>query len=224
MIRSIAAVGSSALTANNHAGAAGGTRPIVVTTRTRRVSVVYSGSKKKGTMMGGRRSLTSGRRRLACSASSSDDMNSTAGSRYAPLTPDGVLPPPIYSNEPGTWAYDTVSRRLRENILSRVFSDNENLLGDHNPEADAALKALDAELSNAGTSVLREIADDGGPDVDSWRELTAPWVGRTWLDTPWLTSEFYFYRRILEVIWSVHRHSSPPAPRLLYEAPSLTHC
>ena len=214
MIRSIAAVESSALTANNHAGAAGGTRPIVVTTtRTRRVSVVYSGSKKKGTTMRGRRSLSSGRRRLACSASSSDDMKSTVGSRYAPLTPDGVLPPPIYSNEPGTWAYDTVSRRLRENILSRVFSDNENLLGDHNPEADAALKALDAELSDAGTSVLREITDDGGPDVDSWRELTAPWVGRTWLDTPWLTSEFYFYRRILEVSgerpFAIVDHSSP---------------
>jgi hypothetical protein len=77
--------------------------------------------------------------------------NSTLGAPFAPLTPDGILPPAIFSNEPGTWAHDTVSRRLRENILSRVFSDNTNLLGGWNPEADAALKTA-GRMSTAGGS------------------------------------------------------------------------
>ena len=126
--------------------------------------------------------------------------DSTLGAPHAPLTPDGVLPPAILSNVPGTWAHDTVSRRLRDTILSRVFADNAHLLGRENPDADAALKALDAELADAAASTLRHITPDGGPDLDAWRAVIEPWVGCTWLDTPWLVSEFYFYRRILEAL------------------------
>jgi hypothetical protein len=38
--------------------------------------------------------------------------------------------------------------------------------------------------------------DDGGPDVDTWKTIMAEYVeaGANWLDTPWLTAEFYFYR------------------------------
>ena len=38
--------------------------------------------------------------------------------------------------------------------------------------------------------------DDGGPDVDTWKTIMAEYVeaGSNWLDTPWLTAEFYFYR------------------------------
>ena len=127
-------------------------------------------------------------------------MDSTSGARYAPLTPDGILPPAILSNEPGTWAHDTVSRRLRENILSRVFSDNAAMLA-KDPAAEAALRALDTELSDAANATIRAIRPDGGPDVHAWNEtLAAPWIGTSWLDTPWLASEFYFYRRILEAL------------------------
>ena len=127
-------------------------------------------------------------------------MDSTSGARYAPLTPDGILPPAILSNEPGTWAHDTVSRRLRENILSRVFSDNAAMLA-RDPAAEAALRALDAELSDAANATIRAIHPDGGPDVRAWNDtLAAPWIGTSWLDTPWLASEFYFYRRILEAL------------------------
>ena len=109
-------------------------------------------------------------------------------------------PPAILSNEPGTWAHDTVSRRLRENILSRVFSDNAAMLA-KDPAAEAALRALDAELSDAANATIRAIRPDGGPDVHAWNEtLAAPWIGTSWLDTFWLASEFYFYRRILEAL------------------------
>jgi len=71
--------------------------------------------------------------------------------------------------EPGSWAHDTVSRRLRENILSRVFADNPHLLPPGS-RAEAALKALDAELATAATSTLRAIAPDGGM---AWQMLLA---------------------------------------------------
>ena len=64
-----------------------------------------------------------------------------------------------------------------------------------------ALAALDAELADAANVALRPIEDDGGPDVRYWNEsLVDAWIGETWLDAPWLVSEFYFYRRVLEAI------------------------
>jgi len=128
------------------------------------------------------------------------DADSTLGAAYAPLAPDGRLPPAILSNVPGTWAYDTVSRRLRETILSRIVADNADTLA-ADPRAAAAFAALDAELADAANATLRPIERDGGPDVRYWNEsLVSAWIGKSWLDTPWLVSEFYFYRRVLEAI------------------------
>jgi len=84
--------------------------------------------------------------------------------------------------------------------LSRVATDNADTL-DADPRAAAAFAALDAELADAANVALRPIEDDGGPDVRYWNEsLVDAWIGETWLDTPWLVSEFYFYRRILEAL------------------------
>ena len=84
--------------------------------------------------------------------------------------------------------------------MSRVATDNADTL-DADPRAAAAFAALDAELADAANVALRPIEDDGGPDVRYWNEsLVDAWIGETWLDTPWLVSEFYFYRRILEAL------------------------
>lgn len=45
---------------------------------------------------------------------------------------------------------------------------------------------------------LRPIAEDGGPEVDEWNKIMEPYLGVSWLDTPWLYSEFYAYRRVVE--------------------------
>ena len=99
---------------------------------------------------------------------SAADMDSTLDAPHAPLTPDGRLPPAILSNAPGTWAYDTVSRRLRESILSRVTTDNADTL-DADPRAAAAFAALDAELADAANVAHRPIEDDGG----HWAEASS---------------------------------------------------
>ena len=47
---------------------------------------------------------------------------------------------------------------------------------------------------------LRDIEDDGGPDVQHWNDILRriPESQRNWFDTPWLIGEFYFYRRVIE--------------------------
>eukprot|EP00238_Polyblepharides_amylifera_P000280 CAMPEP_0196574172 /NCGR_PEP_ID=MMETSP1081-20130531/3944_1 /TAXON_ID=36882 /ORGANISM="Pyramimonas amylifera, Strain CCMP720" /LENGTH=447 /DNA_ID=CAMNT_0041892117 /DNA_START=238 /DNA_END=1581 /DNA_ORIENTATION=- len=124
---------------------------------------------------------------------------SKIGSIYvAPHPITKHVPPQLVSVEQGTWAYDTMSRRIREDILSRVFSENELSL-----KHLTALQALDLELQSAATEKLRYIK--GGsrcPDIETWTDLLAEHVqaGRTWLQAPWLTAEFYFYRRIMEAV------------------------
>lgn len=45
---------------------------------------------------------------------------------------------------------------------------------------------------------LTPIAEGGGPDVAEWNKIMEPYLGESWLDTPWLYSEFYAYRRVVE--------------------------
>ncbi|CAM9983768.1 unnamed protein product, partial [Laminaria digitata] len=113
------------------------------------------------------------------------------------VLPRARLPEIIVSNVPGSWAYDTMSRRLRENILMRIYEDMDM----DAPEMASAKEMLDAlveELKSAGTSKLTPIAEGGGPDVAEWNKIMEPYLGVSWLDTPWLYSEFYAYRRVVE--------------------------
>ena len=99
-----------------------------------------------------------------------------------------------------------MSRRLREDILARVFRDNADVLAS-GTNAEANLRALDAELAAAATSVITRVPPDGGPDLDTWTQLCEPHLGKTWLEAPWLFAEFYFYRRILAAIGYFDRAS-----------------
>ena len=124
--------------------------------------------------------------------------------RMAALTatrlPRAPVPGPLLSNEPGTWAYDTMSRRVREEILGRLFEENkEELDGEAMKDAKAALEELYAELSEPATSQLRPIGG-AGADVEEWNRILAPFVGMNWLDAPWCVTEFYLYRRIMEAL------------------------
>lgn len=105
--------------------------------------------------------------------------------------PSAPLPPELLSDTPGTWAYDTMSRRVRTDILARVFREN-----DFHPDVVARLQALDDELANAATTPLSPLISDGGPDVTLWNEYILTDVlrsKRTWLSAPWVTAEFYLY-------------------------------
>jgi hypothetical protein len=115
-----------------------------------------------------------------------------------PTAPRLPVPPPLRSDVPGTWAHDTMSGRIRTDILARVFREN-----DFPPATLARLRALDAELADAGRVVLTPIADDGGRDVAHWNAVIladALTAGATWLSAPWALAEFYFYRRLMTAV------------------------
>ncbi|GAB0488888.1 hypothetical protein MMPV_000101 [Pyropia vietnamensis] len=129
---------------------------------------------------------------------------------YRPLAP---LPPRIRSLTPGTWAHSTMSHRLRTDILSRVYREN-----DLSPSALAGLRALDNELAAAATTPLSPLpADDGGADVGVWAAILAPHLaaGETWLSAPWVVAEFYAYRKLLGALgWFREVASGAPDARL----------
>ena len=113
------------------------------------------------------------------------------------------LPPAIKSNVKGTWAFDTMSRRIHADILPRIISDNSELLAQPDAPSFAEtfmqLNDLKSSLECGKTGYLRPICD-GGPDSEIWSDIlsTIPEEERNWIDAPWVISEFYFYRRIME--------------------------
>lgn len=121
--------------------------------------------------------------------------------------PRKPIPPVLRSNKPGTWAYDTMSRRIRTDILARVFAEN-----DYPPEVVDQLRGLEMELSKPESTPLSPLKEDGGPDISLWNNeilensLT---TGETWLSAPWAVAEFYFYRRIMTAVGYFHNFSDP---------------
>lgn len=100
----------------------------------------------------------------------------------------GSLPPVIRTSEPGSFARYTLEERvpgiLRETIALNHYPD----------EIQGALDELYAELTGGMTRELREDALDRA----FWNLVSAPHIGRSWLDVPWYWAEAYFYRRVLE--------------------------
>lgn len=107
-------------------------------------------------------------------------------SRTQPTLP---VPPLLRGGEIGTFAHDTVVRRLPA-IARRVLA--ENALA---PEQAAAVAALAEEIPHGP---VRHLSDEGAPDAAAWAAYIAPYAGQSWLDVPWFFAETYFYRRVLE--------------------------
>jgi hypothetical protein len=153
---------------------------------------------------------------IKMSSSSTDQQNAETntlfGSSHKPKLP---LPEPILSLTPGTWAYDTMTRRIDEEILQRTYEDNESLYTTDDAFAAAFEKfqALRKDLQNAANTPLRHLEPlpshlQEDPirkrEDDEWREILSPYVDvdppKTWLSTPWLVAEFYLYRRVIETL------------------------
>ena len=103
-----------------------------------------------------------------------------------------------------SWAYDTVTRRWPD-IVARIQEEN-----DLNAETVRALRASADEIPE---TPIRDIEDDGAPDVLDWKEYVRPYVGMRWLEPPWFFMEHYFYRRIMGAIgYFRNRNGSGPDP------------
>lgn len=55
------------------------------------------------------------------------------------------------------------------------------------------------ELLAIATTPVRLVAT-GSPDEAAWAAILQPYIGRPWLEVPWLESEFYYYRRVIEAV------------------------
>lgn len=101
------------------------------------------------------------------------------------------MPEVIRSNVSGTWAYDTMSRRIIQDILDKV------VLTDNDCSQWPGVKALRDELLQ--DSILRPLEDDAAAtDVAEWNQLLALHANQSWLSAPWMVAEFYLYRRLAE--------------------------
>lgn len=117
------------------------------------------------------------------------------------------IPDPICSNVPGTWAYDTMSRRVDEEILQRTYEDNKEIW--ETKEFAGILQRfqdLRNELQSASTTKLalppappKGCSDIRQTEWDEWKQILDPFVSKedTWLEAPWMVTEFYVYRRLL---------------------------
>ena len=129
----------------------------------------------------------------------STKMSSTKLKGRLPAT----LPPPMRSNVEGSWAYDTMSRRVITDILRRIVDDNaDELTRPTSPlrsECLLQLNDLKSSLECGKTGYLRGLSDKG-PDLAAWDKILSTLSDdeRNWLDAPWVISEFYLYRRVAE--------------------------
>jgi uncharacterized protein with ATP-grasp and redox domains len=115
-------------------------------------------------------------------------MTKNPTSQEKKVCPGLPLPPPITSEEPGTWAYDTTSKRIVD-IARRTLS--ENLFSE---EIRSRVEALIAAIPQEPIRLL----DQTAPDAGDWEAYTHPYLSQNWLTPPWFFSETYFYRRLIE--------------------------
>jgi len=101
-----------------------------------------------------------------------------------------TLPPLLATGDPHSFARFTLAERdpriLQDMEAAPYFS----------PDLKRAFQKFRAEIANGAIQPLREDA----PDADFWRQISKPYIGRSWLDVPWFWAETFFYRRILESV------------------------
>lgn len=101
-----------------------------------------------------------------------------------------TLPPLLATGDAGSFAEFTL--KVRD---PRIVQDLEEAPY-FSPDLKRKFKKLREELAVGAIMPLRQDA----PDADFWRDISKPYIGRSWLDVPWYWAETYFYRRILEII------------------------
>jgi uncharacterized protein with ATP-grasp and redox domains len=104
--------------------------------------------------------------------------------------PDGDLPSPLMTSEPGSFAQQTIVQR-KPQIIGQVIAEN-----DYTADIVEALECLKDEIASRPARPLGEDV----PDVAAWNRALAAYQGKTWLELPWYLAETYFYRRLLEAI------------------------
>ena len=149
----------------------------------------------------------------SASSSAAASTTTTASSSNNPK-PNLPIPDPICSSEPGSWAYDTMSRRVNEEILQRTYEDiREDLEQPSFATIRQKFEALRDDLQHAATRRLTYLdplpadsSKERQKEWNEWNRILDPFVDDkegdpdTWLSAPWMVTEFYVYRRLIQAI------------------------
>ncbi|MFB8118406.1 damage-control phosphatase ARMT1 family protein [Streptomyces sp. NPDC055962] len=103
---------------------------------------------------------------------------------------DSGLPPVITCREQGSFARGVMAER-HPALIAQVR--------DAFPYGPGQHRALDALLDEVLHGVVEPLGP-GSPDRALWLEWGEEYVGRPWFDAPFLWSESYFYRRLLDAV------------------------
>ncbi|WP_190017286.1 damage-control phosphatase ARMT1 family protein [Streptomyces lucensis] len=105
--------------------------------------------------------------------------------------PDTPPAPVIRGDEPGSFPHSVLAER-HPAIIRQVR--------DAFPYGPGQHRALDELLASCTEGTIGSLPADA-PDRDRWLAWgLADHTGRSWYDVPWLWSESYFYRRLLEAV------------------------
>ncbi|MFF3204389.1 damage-control phosphatase ARMT1 family protein [Streptomyces sp. NPDC002962] len=104
---------------------------------------------------------------------------------------DTPAPPVILGDEPGSFPHGVLAER-HPAIIQQVREAF--------PYGPGIHRRLDALLDNCTKGVIEPLSS-GAPDRDRWRNWGLDtYAGRSWFDVPWLWSESYFYRQLLDAV------------------------
>ncbi|MFJ6926296.1 damage-control phosphatase ARMT1 family protein [Streptomyces nigra] len=108
-----------------------------------------------------------------------------------PERSDAPLPPVLLADEPGSFPHGVLAER-HPAIIRQVR--------DASPYGPEQRRALDTLLANCLDGVIEPLPADAH-DRDRWAAWgAADHIGRSWFDVPWLWSESFFYRRLLDAV------------------------
>jgi hypothetical protein len=109
-----------------------------------------------------------------------------------------------------------MSRRIDDEILQRVYDDNVEFFPVNIDILDAFQKLRD-ELRNASSiklTMLPELSSQNNVSHERreewkiWQNILQPCItsGETWLSAPWMITEFYVYRKLMECLgyWTIN--------------------
>ncbi|MGW1540810.1 damage-control phosphatase ARMT1 family protein [Streptomyces sp. NPDC002309] len=105
--------------------------------------------------------------------------------------PDTAPAPVLLGNETGSFPHSVLAER-HPAIIRQVR--------DSLPYGPERRRALDTLLTDCTDGVIEPLPADA-PDGDLWSGWgLGAYAGRSWFDVPWLWSESYFYRALLEAV------------------------
>jgi Damage-control phosphatase ARMT1-like domain len=110
------------------------------------------------------------------------------------VSPESAVPPELLNNDPGGFAWGVWHDRTPKLVRQ---------IRDAHPYGPAQRRALDGLLDEIAGGPIAPLpasgADDAG-DQATWAAWGTEYFGTPWRDAPFLGSESYFYRRLLDVV------------------------